>query len=339
MKNTSYLSCHNELVMAAFREKRCAMNLQTLKYIIEIEKYGSISRAAENLHLSQPYLSKIVKEMENEFQISLFTRSKRGITLTESGRLFINMGKDLQRNIDNFQSMFHSHLEYEQLRISSRTCSHPFDAFVRMLQEMEGKKLRCVFRETTNDQVISDIYTNAADVGVLLLDRGNWKDVARILEIKRIACRRLCSSRGYLLARSGHPLLRLGQPVQGADIYRYNFVLYESQSWSNYNLVGDTHLSETAELLDWDRVQQVVYVTSRAALHDVLPCISQLRASGRAGPGGQYGIGHLPDSRGSDRGPARKRQFLLLHLPEKPRAVPHLQAVHSVPEKVLRVPL
>ena len=270
MKNTSYLSCHNELVMAAFREKRCSMNLQALKYIIEIEKYGSISRAAENLHLSQPYLSKIVKEMENEFQISLFTRSKRGITLTESGRLFINMGKDLQRNIDNFQSMFHSHLEYEQLRISSRTCSHPFDAFVRMLQEMEGKKLRCVFRETTNDQVISDIYTNAADVGVLLLDRGNWKDVARILEIKRIACRRLCSSRGYLLARSGHPLLSLGQPVQGADIYRYNFVLYESQSWSNYNLVGDTHLSETAELLDWDRVQQVVYVTSRAALHDIL---------------------------------------------------------------------
>lgn len=246
------------------------MNFQALKYVIEIEKCGSISRAAQNLHLSQPYLSKLVKEMENEFHISLFTRSKRGITLTESGRLFIDMGRDLQKNIDNFQRMFHSHLEYEQLRISSRTCTHPFDAFVRMLQEMGDEKLRCVFRETTNDAVISDVYTNAADLGILLLDQSNWKDVQRILEIKRIVCRRLCSSKGYLLARSGHPLLSMGRPVCGADIYQYNFVLYESQSWSNYNLVGDTHLSETAELLDWDRIRQVVYVTSRAALHDVL---------------------------------------------------------------------
>ena len=246
------------------------MNFQALKYVIEIEKCGSISRAAQNLHLSQPYLSKLVKEMENEFQISLFTRSKRGITLTESGRLFIDMGRDLQRSMDNFQSMFHSHLEYEQLRVSSRTCTHPFDAFVRMLQEMGDEKLRCVFRETTNDAVISDVYTNAADLGILLLDRRSWRDVERILEIKRIACHRLCSSRGYLLARSGHPLLSMGRPVCGADIYQYNFVLYESQPWSNYNLVGDTHLSETAELLDWDRVRQVVYVTSRAALHDVL---------------------------------------------------------------------
>lgn len=246
------------------------MNFQALKYVIEIEKCGSISKAAQNLHLSQPYLSKVVKEMENEFHISLFTRSKRGITLTESGRLFIDMGRDLQRSMDNFQSMFHSPLEYEQLRVSSRTCSHPFDAFVRMLQETERKKLRCVFRETTNDMVISDIYTNAADIGILLLDQNNWRDVQRILEIKRIACHRLCASKGYLLARNDHPLLTGEREVRVEDIYQYDFVLYEPQPHSYYNLIGDTHLSEMADLLDWDQIKQVVYVTSRAALHDIL---------------------------------------------------------------------
>lgn len=246
------------------------MNLQALKYIIEIERCGSISRAAENLHLSQPYLSKLVKEMENEFQISLFTRSKRGIALTESGRLFVEMGKDLQRNIESFQGMFRSHLEYEQLRISSRTCSHPFDAFVRMLQDMEGKRLRCTFRETTNDNVISDIYTNAADIGILLLDQKNWVDVRRILSIKRIVCHDLCASKGYLLARKAHPLLAAGRPIQAEDVYQYNFVLYTPEHDQKDCLAGDPHLGETINLLNLDRIEQIVYVTSRAALHDIL---------------------------------------------------------------------
>jgi len=246
------------------------MNLQALKYIIEIEKCGSISRAAVNLHLSQPYLSKLVKEMENEFQISLFTRSKRGISLTESGRLFIDMGKDLQKNIDNFQNTFHSHLEYARLRVSIRTCSHPIDAFVRMLQEMKEEKLRCVFRETTNDAVISDVYTSAADIGILLLDHNNWRDVQRILEIKRISCHNLCASRGYLLARRGHPLFTSGHPVHVEDVYQYNFVLYNPQSEDKEYLTSDNYLEDTVSMIDWDRIRQVVYITSRAALHDIL---------------------------------------------------------------------
>jgi len=246
------------------------MNLQTLKYIIEIEKCGSISRAAENLHLSQPYLSKLVKEMENEFQISLFTRSKRGISLTESGQLFIDMGKDLQKNIDNFQNTFHSHLEYARLRVSSRTCSHPFDAFIRMLQEMGEEKLRCVFHETTNDNVISDVYTNAADIGILLLDQSNWGDVRRILDIKRITCHNLCASKGYLLARKGHPLFTAGRPIRAEDVYQYNFVLYNPQGQDKGYLTDNTYLENTVRVIDWDRIRQVVYITSRAALHDIL---------------------------------------------------------------------
>lgn len=246
------------------------MNFQTLKYIIEIGEYGSISKAAQNLHLSQPYLSKLVKEVENEFQISLFTRSKQGITLTESGRLFIDMGQELQRNMDNFQSVFHSHLEYEYLRVSSHTFSHPFDTFVQMLQEMGDEKLRCVFRETTNDAVINDIYTNDADLGILLLNQRNWWDVQKILEIRRIACHILCTSKGYLLARNGHPLLTIGKPISAEDIYQYNFVFYETQRNNRDYLRDNIYMNDTVNLIDRDKIRQLVYVTSRAALREIL---------------------------------------------------------------------
>ena len=50
------------------------MNLQHLEYLIEIENCGSISKAARRLFVTQPYLSRILKEVESEYGITVFTR-------------------------------------------------------------------------------------------------------------------------------------------------------------------------------------------------------------------------------------------------------------------------
>ena len=49
------------------------MNLQHLEYLIEIENCGSISKAARRLFVTQPYLSRILKEVESEYGITVFT--------------------------------------------------------------------------------------------------------------------------------------------------------------------------------------------------------------------------------------------------------------------------
>ena len=48
------------------------MNLLHLKYAVEIEKTGSITKAANNLFMGQPNLSKAIKELENEIGITIF---------------------------------------------------------------------------------------------------------------------------------------------------------------------------------------------------------------------------------------------------------------------------
>ena len=78
------------------------MNLQHLSYMIEIENCNSISRAAQKLFVTQPYLSKILRELENQYGIAIFTRSRNGIIPTESGRLFLDMARDLLENAENF---------------------------------------------------------------------------------------------------------------------------------------------------------------------------------------------------------------------------------------------
>ena len=61
------------------------MELRTLQYFLAVTKEENITRAAESLHISQPYLSKQLMELENEFGKKLLIRGKRKITLTEDG--------------------------------------------------------------------------------------------------------------------------------------------------------------------------------------------------------------------------------------------------------------
>ena len=55
------------------------MNLTDLHYVVEIDKSGSISKAAKELYVAQPNLSKAIKHLEREFGISIFERSSKGV--------------------------------------------------------------------------------------------------------------------------------------------------------------------------------------------------------------------------------------------------------------------
>lgn len=54
------------------------------------------------MFVSQPYLSKVVRETEEEYQIRIFSRGKNGITLTDSGRVFVDMSGQLLDSVEQF---------------------------------------------------------------------------------------------------------------------------------------------------------------------------------------------------------------------------------------------
>ena len=63
------------------------MEFRVLQYFLAIAREESISAAAEALHITQPTLSRQIKELEDEFGKQLFVRGNRKITLTEEGML------------------------------------------------------------------------------------------------------------------------------------------------------------------------------------------------------------------------------------------------------------
>ena len=55
------------------------MNFTDLKYVIAIDQYGSISLAAKKLYIAQSNLSRAVKELEKEFDITILNGHQRGL--------------------------------------------------------------------------------------------------------------------------------------------------------------------------------------------------------------------------------------------------------------------
>ena len=62
------------------------MTLLQMSYILEVDRCGSMNRAARNLFLSQSALSAAIAEVERELGVTIFLRTNRGVTLTEEGR-------------------------------------------------------------------------------------------------------------------------------------------------------------------------------------------------------------------------------------------------------------
>ena len=63
------------------------MELRVLKYFLAVAREESISRAAEQLHMSQPPLSRQIRELEEELGKQLLVRGSRKVTLTEEGMI------------------------------------------------------------------------------------------------------------------------------------------------------------------------------------------------------------------------------------------------------------
>ena len=82
------------------------MEIRTLRYFLAVAREENMSRAAEQLHVTQPTLSKALKALEDELGKKLFTRHSFSIALTEEGALLRDRAEDLVSMADKIEQEF-----------------------------------------------------------------------------------------------------------------------------------------------------------------------------------------------------------------------------------------
>lgn len=84
------------------------MEIRVLRYFLEIAREGNMTRAAEYLHVSQPTLSKQMKDLEQELGKKLFRRGSNSVSLTSEGMLLRKRAQDILDMVDKTADEFKS---------------------------------------------------------------------------------------------------------------------------------------------------------------------------------------------------------------------------------------
>lgn len=80
------------------------INYESYKIFYTVALYGSISKAASFLYISQPAITKCIKKLETELGITLFNRSPKGVSLTENGKIFYSF---IKNGVESFMNGEH----------------------------------------------------------------------------------------------------------------------------------------------------------------------------------------------------------------------------------------
>lgn len=145
------------------------MDYNSLKYVVTVDKYESISKAAEELYLSQPNISKAIQNIEKEVGFQIFTRTSRGVKTTPEGKEFVKKASKLIKNFDEFSQEFKS----SSSQIFNLNIAHPKDIFfqnkiIGIAEKFKNEEnLNINILEGSIEEIIDMVLKEVVNLGVI----------------------------------------------------------------------------------------------------------------------------------------------------------------------------
>jgi|SRR5271165_834909 len=181
-----------------------AIQLKFLHCALELAEHRNFVRAAKNVHISQPSLSRNIQELERLVGTKLFDRGTDGVVPTDAGKIFLEQAREVvARSADlNREMELLRGLEKGELSIGAGTYPSAMmvdSAVIRLVRSHPGVRLQ--IHNDHREKLLPLLRKRELDLAVILLDKSENDPELQIIMLNE--------HQGYLVVRSGHPLLTI----------------------------------------------------------------------------------------------------------------------------------
>ncbi|MFV0518160.1 MAG: LysR family transcriptional regulator [Aminipila sp.] len=205
------------------------MNINHLRYFLAVCEYGSITKAAENIHMSQPSITAAIQYLENSYGFKLFNRNNKKVVLTPEGAEFLKLAKHLIGECDNFtnKSMDLSHKKDVVLKIGMPGVLGSF-FFKKIIPnfELQNPGIHLEIYEIPTIEGIKKIHDSKLDLLIGITDKATYPNCDSAL---------IFSTELQLAVSSKNPLSQ-NKAVTEKMLSGYPFVIISAGSF-HYNII------------------------------------------------------------------------------------------------------
>lgn len=234
------------------------LNLQQLKYALEVASKGSMNEAARSLFISQPRLSNAIKELEKEFKITIFIRTNRGVTVTNEGAEFLGYARQVLQQFNMLEEKYLSEKPAKQhFSISTQHYTFAANAFVELVKEFGASEYEFTLRETKTYEIIEDVKNLRSELGIIYLSNYNESVLLKLLKERDLTFSELFTAKPHVFISKRHPLADK-ESINLEELDDYPCLSFEQGEYNSF------YFSE--EILSTRSVKKSIKVSDRAAI-------------------------------------------------------------------------
>ncbi len=210
------------------------MTLQQLKYVTTIANIGSISEAAKRLFVSQPSLTKAIKELEKEMGITIFDRTNKGITVSKEGERFLGYARQVLEQAALLEEQYKSQSGgKKQFSVSTQHYSFAVNAFVELLKGAEIDQYDVSLRETQTYEIIDDVAHMKSEIGLLYYNDFNRPVLEKLIHTNELTFTELFTAHPHIFIGKTHPLAHK-EVVSMDELEEYPYISFEQGDHNSF---------------------------------------------------------------------------------------------------------
>lgn len=184
------------------------MKNEQLRNFIKVVDCGSINKAAEQLYISQPSLSRSIHALEEEMGKELVIRSNRGVTLTPVGSLLYYYGRSILEQFEVLERLKNLSEEsiYSKLAVSVDSIFLRDDLILQFYNRIKSADTEIKIIETTAEKVLNNVSDMTSEIGSVILNEYQLTVFKKMTELKNVEMTILGTGPLYLHINEKSPL-------------------------------------------------------------------------------------------------------------------------------------